>query len=412
MVNQFKLKVIQDTFLTTDAQPPSSATETQRYPLKAGTEYPVANFHEINNLFFRIALGATPQGNQLSFAAADGVNRNTWHIFEGHCSLLNADGSPAHQFYQKLNLKLQDFLTYDLNLGLEAIGHNKVLTIQIQERLIELGFLASVADGLFGPISANAFQSFQKVVGLDEEMGFLGQQTAEKLLNTQRANLPEVAPKLGNDLASRIIRYMQAKRYNIATYPNEYNIVYLEGSNVDGTPNADRPNEFNDRRLLIVFNNGQPTIVGNWEATTEPGSRYTYRPISKYARKNGAARIKFGQYKAWQVGSHGRADPHEALRQVGTISVHRDLNKDSLRTNDRIDTNSNFAINQHWGYDYPKNNIMTASAGCLVGRTRKGHREFMAMLKKDQRYRLSSRYVFETTIIAGDDFHKQFPPIG
>ncbi len=412
MVSPFKLKIIQDTALTDSPQPSSAVAETQKYPLKAGAEYPVTNFQEVEDLFFRVAFGTASQGEQISFTGSDGVSRNTWYIFEGHCSLLKADGSPAHQFYQKLHLKLQDFLTHDINLGLEAIAHNKVLTVQVQERLIELGFLASRADGLFGPISASAFQSFQKAIGLEEEMGFLGQQTAQKLLNTKRTDLPKVEPKLGNDLASRIIRYMQAKQYSIATYPNEYNIVYLEGSNADGTPNADRPNQFNDRRLLIVFNNGQPTIVGNWEATTEPGSHYTYRPISQYARKTGAARIKFGQYKAWRIGTHGQADPHEALRQVGTISVHRDLNKDALRTNDRIDTNNNFGINQHWGYDYPRNNIMTASAGCLVGRTRKGHREFMAMLKKDQRYRLNSQYMFETTIIAGDDLHKRFPPVG
>lgn len=210
-------------------------------------------------------------------------------------------------------------------------------------------------------------------------------------------------------MASRIVKYMQEEDYKVAVRPNEFNIVYLEGSDQNGKPNADLPNAFNDRRLLIAFENGQPKIVGNWEATTEPGSHYTYRPISQYARRNGAARIKFGQYKAWRIGIHGTAEPHEALVQVDNISVHRDLNKDAMRTGDRIDTNYNFAINQHWGYDFPKNNIMTASAGCLVGRTRKGHRDFMATLKKDQRYRLNSKYLFETTIIAGDDLQKRFP---
>ena len=410
MGSQFKLRVIQDTFLTLDPQPPSAAETAKRCAVSAGREYPVDNFHEIDELFFRVAFGKDAEGQQQFFSSEGGAPRTTWCIFEGHCALLNADGTPAHQFFQKLHLKLQDFLTHDINLGLEPINQNKVLAIQIQERLIQLGFLASTADGLFGPISAGALKQFQETVGLEAELGFIGRQTADKLLNTQRKDLPQPKINLGNDLASRIVQYMQSKQYNVATHPGEYNIVYIEGADENGVPNADRANHFNDRRLLITFKNGQPVIVGNWQGTTEPGSHYTYRPISWYARKHGAARIKFGQYKAWQVGIHGTAEPHEALIQVDNISVHRDLNKDSLRTNDRIDTNYNFAINQHWGYDFPENNIMTASAGCLVGRTRKGHREFMSLIKKDPRYQLNSRYIFETTVIDGSKLHKEFPP--
>jgi hypothetical protein len=48
----------------------------------------------------------------------------------------------------------------------------------------------------------------------------------------------------------------------------------------------------------------------------------------------GAARIAFGQYTAWQVGRHGTSDRHEALVQVVEVKVHRDLNKDMQRTGD------------------------------------------------------------------------------
>jgi hypothetical protein len=34
--------------------------------------------------------------------------------------------------------------------------------------------------------------------------------------------------KLGNDLASRIIKYMKTKDYKVFTNPKEYNIVYIE----------------------------------------------------------------------------------------------------------------------------------------------------------------------------------------
>jgi len=405
----FKLQVLQDTFLKLDNKSSTDLADDQKYFLKAKQEFPVANFHEFDDIHFRVAFGADEQGNQISFPGPEGQARNTWFIFEGHCAILNEDGTPALQFFNNVPIKLQFFLDKDIKFGLDAIAANKVLATQIQDRLISLGLLNSVPDGDFGRVSAEAFETFQKLMKLQEN-GFLGKETAEKLIETKPVDLPNPSLNLSDDLASRIIKYMQAKGYKVATRTNEYNIVYIEGANEDGTPNQDLPNQFNDRRILITFENGTPKIAGNWEGTTEPGSHYTYKPISAYARRVGAARIKFGQYKAWVVGTHGTAERHEALVQKGTISVHRDLNKDFQRTNDFIDTNNNFFINQHWGYDYPTNDIVDASAGCLVGRTRKGHREFMALVKKEQRYLLNNNYMFETTIIPGDDLHKQFPP--
>jgi hypothetical protein len=119
----------------------------------------------------------------------------------------------------------------------------------------------------------------------------------------------------------------------------------------------------------------------------------------------GAARIAFGQYKAWKVGTHGNSQPHEALVQVAPCIVHRDLDKNFIRTGDRT-FEGLFGINQHWGYDLPESNIGQASAGCLVGRTRKGHREFMSLVKSDRRYRENKNFIFPTAVIAGDDLVK------
>jgi predicted chitinase len=206
---------------------------------------------------------------------------------------------------------------------------------------------------------------------------------------------------LGNDLASRIIKYMKTKGYQVFTNPREYNIVYVEGMNPNGTLNDDRPNEFNDLRMVIEFKNGKPVIVGSWEATTEPGDKYTYSPQNP----NGAARIKFGQYQAWIKAWHPMpksSKSHEALFQTQPIEVYRDSNKDFRRDGDRIQKGI-FGINQHWGYDLPKNAISGASAGCLVGRTKQGHKEFMAIIKQDKRYLSDPNYVFYTTVIPGDD---------
>ncbi len=197
---------------------------------------------------------------------------------------------------------------------------------------------------------------------------------------------------------------MRHKKYLLFAGAGYDNIIYVEGMNANGTVNSDAPNCFNDRRLVLQTIGGILQIIGNWEATTEPGSYYTYSPMNS----KGAARIKFGQYTSWQVGFHGTSDFHEALVQVTDVSVHRDFNKDFLRTGDRIDTGL-FGINQHWGYDLGINNISTASAGCLVGRTRGGHREFMNLVKSDVRYKKDPSFIFTTTIISGDELQKLFP---
>ncbi|HEY9605925.1 MAG TPA: peptidoglycan-binding domain-containing protein [Allocoleopsis sp.] len=299
-------------------------------------------------------------------------------------------------------MKLQDFVGKDLKYSMEGIASDKELATQIQIRLIDLGLLDPPADGQFGPISSAALKKFQSLMKINEPEQ-LGPLTAKKLIETKPENLPAPELKLGNDLASRIIKYMKAKGYQIFQGIREYNIVYVEGMNSDGSLNSDPPNCFNDRRMVIQIVDGVPTIAGNWEATTEPGSKYTEHPMNP----GGAARIKFGQYKAWQVGIHGTSDRHEALIQTGgPITVYRDLNKDYQRVGDKEDTGY-FAVNQHWGYDLPSNNVYYASAGCLVGRLRQGHREFMSLIKQDRRYQLNDRYVFYTTVLYGQDLIKE-----
>jgi hypothetical protein len=201
---------------------------------------------------------------------------------------------------------------------------------------------------------------------------------------------------LGNDLASRIVRAMVRKGYRVDASPGHVTIVYVEGMNPSGSANENRPSQFNDVRVCIAFEGRTPRIIGLWEATTEPSRYWTQRPMNP----KGAARIKFGQHTAWRVGVH-RHD-HEALVQVRPVTVCRDLNKDFERRGDKEDTGL-FGINQHWGYDLPLGDLGTSSAGCLVGRTRAGHRAFMAIVKSDPRYRDDDQFVFTTTILPASD---------
>lgn len=207
---------------------------------------------------------------------------------------------------------------------------------------------------------------------------------------------------LDNSLASRIIKYMTQKAYKVFLGKGELNIIYIEGCDWNGIPNADRPNEWNDRRILLTFNNGKPEIILNVTATTEPGDFYTLNPFNP---KKGCARIAFGQYRAWQVGTHNNS--HEALIQTGgEVTVHRDLDKNFKRTGDRTESGY-FGINQHHGWGL--GTVGRSSAGCLVGQNVKSHQDFMRLIKSDPRYKADKAFIFTSTIIAGDDLAMKFP---
>ena len=124
-------------------------------------------------------------------------------------------------------MKLQDFVGKDLKYSMEGIASDKELATQIQIRLVDLGLLDPPADGKFGPISAAALKKFQSLLKINEPEQ-LGPLTAKKLIETKPADLPAPELKLGNDLASRIIKYMKAKGYQIFQGIREYNIVYVE----------------------------------------------------------------------------------------------------------------------------------------------------------------------------------------
>jgi hypothetical protein len=265
---------------------------------------------------------------------------------------------------------------------------------EVQDLLVALGLLDPPADGVLGPVSRWA---------LDEACRSVGQHVPAEMTPAVCAALasarplplsPGAGPRSGPGagLTGAIVRAMQARGHWIARHPDCLNIVYVEGMNVDGTRNDNAPNAFNDLRCLIRVVGGVPVMAGAWQATTEPSRRWTERPMNP----RGAARIAFGQYKAWAVGMH---HDHEALVQVADIAVFRDANKDYRRDGDRTDVGL-FGVNQHWGYDLPANDLGNSSAGCLVGRSTAGHREFMRLIRSDRRYLVSNgAYRFLTTVL-------------
>jgi peptidoglycan hydrolase-like protein with peptidoglycan-binding domain len=277
------------------------------------------------------------------------------------------------------------------------LGGRRELVKAVQWRLWELGYLDPPADGIFGPVSHWALSEFCAINQLSTSAGFT-KEVARRLLSPS-VSLPEIAAT--GTWFDKVLDYMKRQGYFICRHWDCKNIVYLEGVNADGSLNNDAPNVFNDVRIVFsVAKDGRPRFEDSlWESTTEPGDHWTIRPMNP----KGAARIAFNQYKAWSVGTHRASSPqgHEALVQTAPVAVYRDLNKDFKRPGDRIDTGL-FGINQHWGYDAPTGDLGTTSAGCLVGRTRNGHRQFMALVKQDPRYKVSTGYRFVTAIMPGD----------
>lgn len=191
------------------------------------------------------------------------------------------------------------------------------------------------------------------------------------------------------------------------------NIVYIEGLNPDGSPNADEPNKWNDLRLLLTFADGDWKMVHNATATTEPGDYYTKNPTNK----KGCARIAFGYHPpAWKLGFHKGVQP--ALVQVGQIKIHRDLNRDGLRNRteeafmseilkDKNGNEYHIGLNHHTTNKSFKGELVGKhSAGCLVGKLHPLHMVFLEMLKRDVRIVAGRPYLYDTWVLPGDKFNQ------
>lgn len=277
------------------------------------------------------------------------------------------------------------------------------LVREIQGALITLRLADPPVDGVFGPVTQWALSAFAGEPGTEVEPFVFSSRDAERLLGAAAPGTPVLSGH-GGDVAALAAAAMERRGYWIAHHPECVNIVYVEGASSNGTPRTNSPNHFDDLRIVFkVDEHHRPHLAGCWDGTTEPGRYWTEHPMNA----SGAARIAFSQRKAWVMGVHhaGKPGAHEALVQVAPITVHRDRNRDYRRDGDARDTGL-FAVNQHWGYDLPPNDIGKAGAGCLIGRTKAGHREFMAIVKSDPRYRVNNAYRFMTAVLPASALHE------
>lgn len=295
-------------------------------------------------------------------------------------------------------MTLEDIAVNGKAVAFALIGSDNALARQVQQRLAEAGLLDPPVDGAFGPVSLWALMQFLRRTDQARKTA-LDAEAARSLLSAQALSVfPLNAPPT---LAGRLVGAMQRAGHWICRHPDCTNVIYVEGMDADGALNPNTPNEFNDVRIALRVNRaGNPDIAEAWDGTTEPGRHYT---LIEKLDPRGAARIAFGQYKAWSVGTHmaGRPSAHEALVQTAPLRVHRDLNQDFRRSGD-AQFEGLFGVNQHWGFDLPKSDIGRASAGCLVGRTKTGHRAFMSLCKSDPRYQANNSYRFMSAVLPAD----------
>ncbi|MGL5080477.1 MAG: C39 family peptidase [Microcoleaceae cyanobacterium] len=87
-------------------------------------------------------------------------------------------------------MKLADFIGTETKYDVDQISNDIELSRQIQTRLIALGLLDPPADGIFGQKSTAALHQFQKYMKC-EEPGYLGTETARKLIETKPEDIPK-----------------------------------------------------------------------------------------------------------------------------------------------------------------------------------------------------------------------------
>jgi peptidoglycan hydrolase-like protein with peptidoglycan-binding domain len=267
---------------------------------------------------------------------------------------------------------------------------------QLQQSLIDIGFLRGPADGVWGRFSASSLTDYQAANGLPYI-------DAEDLPDDYPIASPPPLNLVGGSWASAIALWHMSKGFYFSVDPKAPNICYCEGVSHDGRLVEDVPDHFNDARVMWVVRDGIPEILAAWQGTCEPGRHYTVNPMNP----NGCARIEFGQYRAWELGYHNWDTNHPALIQVGPVTVARDLNQDMIRTDDKRFTGDGFGINQHHGWDNPPSYIGRASAGCLVGRSPREHiHGFMSKVRDDVRRTKGIGYIYSTTIIPGTELHR------
>jgi hypothetical protein len=270
------------------------------------------------------------------------------------------------------------------------------LVAELQTRLAHHGLLDPPADGLLGPATQWALGAFCRAAGL-RFGGALTRAAAAALL----AESPVLPLRPDRSLAGRVTAALVRRGDWLRREPDCVSIVYLEGMDSHGRQTPRRPDAFDDLRLLLrIMPGGRPEIAGAWTATTAPG-----RPaVESPAEPEGAPRLAPGQHRAWVLGrtAIGTELEQEALVQMLPVRVTRDANRDFRREGDRAERGL-YILDQHGAMDALRERVGGAGAGCLVGQSQEGHREFIDRLRDDPRWRVNAAHLFTTSVVRAEE---------
>jgi len=178
--------------------------------------------------------------------------------------------------------------------------------------------------------------------------------------------------------------------------------------NIFGIRNPDTnvaQDSFNDTIGLIMVDDQSNVTFRLWEATTDPGLTHLQKPTFPEAVRNGTAIMAEGQYvNAYEIGNHGSGRyAHIALRQVGSIRIFRDRNKDAvLDMVPSLITEGHYGINIHQAdvFKDPQT-VGLWSAGCQVFAKRNQFSTFMNYVKLA---RTKGWRLFDYTLFTLDQF--------
>jgi lysozyme family protein len=289
-------------------------------------------------------------------------------------------------------------------------------TLWVQQSLNKLGATPALTeDGKIGPQTRAAIQSFQSAHGLKPD-GVAGPLTRAEIvqqLNALDAPSTPLPPGItpvplppiveppkdlatdeeAHDLGHRIKRTMLAKGY---PWFDDQNVVSVEGMDPSGTVNRNRPNAFDD--IKMVLDGSGKIISGPFEATTQPGVYWTTHPMAS----GGAFIIALGPQAVWTPGAY---HDHTVWRQADDSSIYgtRDPNA-TYKRQGQPKSYGNIGVHHHGGYDLPRDNISNAAAGCQVIRSTKEQQQFMNLTMQCPRYLTNKKtYRLTATVLEAKD---------
>jgi hypothetical protein len=197
-------------------------------------------------------------------------------------------------------------------------------------------------------------------------------------------------PRIQCPAAENIVATMRSKNYRVSENPNghDLNLVGIRNSSSDA-------NRFDDWLCAFYWFDGIWNLFA-FPGTTDPGIYYRENPIEL----RGTAIMKPGQYRgAYQVGKH---KGYKALKQVGSITVYRDANRDTELDTTGATERGVYAINIHRANRVrASTQVDKWSAGCQVMQD-PDHFDFFMKLCDRAANKFSNSFTY--TLLESEDF--------